>query len=115
MLRRLSPWKDSMSPTRPMIVRTTPRLTNAWPPTLSTRSVTWAICSSVASGAITTTMALTLAVCPRGGRPFRHAGRPVRRSHGDVRDLRLDPPAGNQLDDEHRGEDQRATEEDPAG
>ena len=49
MLRRLRPWKDSMSPTRPMIVRTTPRLTNAWPPTPSTRSVTCAICSSVAS------------------------------------------------------------------
>ena len=56
MLRRLRPWKDSMSPTRPMIVRTTPRLTKAWPPVSSTRSVTVAICSSVAPGAITTTM-----------------------------------------------------------
>src|ERR1700712_1642072 len=60
MPRRLRPWKDSMSPTRPMIVRVTPRLTKACPPTPSTRSVTCAICSSVASGAITTTMRQTL-------------------------------------------------------
>ena len=47
-----------MSPTRPMIVRTTPLATNASPPTLSTLSTTWAICSSVAPGAMTTTIGL---------------------------------------------------------
>src|SRR5215469_6091732 len=46
-----------MSPTRPTIVRDTPLLTNASPPAARTMSTTAAISASVASGAITTTMA----------------------------------------------------------
>jgi hypothetical protein len=49
-----------MSPTRPMIVRTRPLETNASPPTASTRATTAAMSSSVASGAMTTTMAANL-------------------------------------------------------
>ena len=88
MPRRLRPWKDSMSPTRPMIVRVTPRLTNACPPVSSTRSVTWAICSSVAPGAITTTMVEARVRRPDAGTDIQH---PI--SDCDVRDLRLDLPA----------------------
>jgi hypothetical protein len=44
-----------MSPTRPMIVRVTPRLTNASPPTDSTRAITPSTSSAEASGFMTTT------------------------------------------------------------
>jgi hypothetical protein len=59
-VRRLRWWKESMSPTRPMIVRTSPLETNASPPTASTRATTAAMSSSVASGDMTTTMAANL-------------------------------------------------------
>ena len=71
-VRRLRPWKESMSPTRPMIVRTSPLLTNAEPPTPSTFSTTCATSASVASGAITTTMgssSLSSRVSGIGGSP----------------------------------------------
>ena len=109
MPRRLRPWKDSMSPTRPMIVRVTPRLTNACPPVSSTRSVTWAICSSVAPGAITTTMLSRLGATSGWPEPDIH--HPI--SDCDVRDLRLDPAPGHQLDDQHGGQDQRPAEQHP--
>ena len=67
--RRFSPWKESTSPTSPMIVRTTPLLTNAEPPTLSTFSTTWAMSSSLASGDMTTTMVFLFSSVPsRAGR-----------------------------------------------
>src|SRR5205823_4578896 len=55
-LRRLSAPKCSTSPTRPTIVRDTPRLTNASPPAARTSSTIASTSSCVASGAITTTM-----------------------------------------------------------
>src|SRR3954452_6690267 len=45
-----------MSPTRPTMVRWTPRLTNAEPPAPSTRVTTASTSSGDASGRITTTM-----------------------------------------------------------
>src|SRR5918999_573935 len=54
--RRLSVPSCSMSPTRPAIVRVTPRLTNASPPAVSTSATTVLISAWVASGAITITM-----------------------------------------------------------
>ena len=45
-----------MSPTSPTIVRVSPRLTNASPPASVTRATTASTSSSVASGAITTTI-----------------------------------------------------------
>src|SRR6266540_3414245 len=45
-----------MSPTSPMMVRTTPLDTFASPPTASTLATTCAMSASVASGRITTTM-----------------------------------------------------------
>ncbi len=56
MARRFSPPNVSTSPTRPMMVRVTPRLTNASPPTDSTRAMTALMSSASASGFITTTM-----------------------------------------------------------
>ena len=53
--RRFSSEKLSMSPTRPMIVRVTPRLTNASPPTDWTRATTPSISSAEAPGCMTTT------------------------------------------------------------
>ena len=54
--RRFSPPKATTSPTRPTIVRCTPRLTNADPPACSTRSTTASTCSGGAPGRMTTTM-----------------------------------------------------------
>ncbi len=54
--RSSSPLNASTSPTSPMIVRTTPRLTKAWPPAASTRSTTCRTSWSVALALITTTM-----------------------------------------------------------
>src|SRR3954453_12179215 len=59
--RRLRVWNCSMSPTRPTIVRVTPRLTKAEPPASSTRDTIAATSSEEASGLITTTIGLT---CP---------------------------------------------------
>src|SRR5437763_2748215 len=52
---RFSDWNCSMSPTRPTIVRCTPRLTNAEPPAARTVSTTASSCSPVASDAMTMT------------------------------------------------------------
>src|SRR4051812_3643115 len=54
--RRLRVSNCSTSPTRPTIVRWTPRLTNADPPAPCTVRTTASSCSAVASGPITTTM-----------------------------------------------------------
>ena len=56
MLRKFSVSSWSMSPTRPTIVRDTPRLTNASPPAPRTSSTTPSTSASPASVAITTTM-----------------------------------------------------------
>jgi hypothetical protein len=56
MARRFRPPNVSTSPTSPMMVRVTPRLTNASPPTDSTRAMTALTSSVSASGFITTTM-----------------------------------------------------------
>ena len=56
MARRFSVWNCSRSPTRPMMVRVTPRLTNASPPAFSTRVTTASTFSAAAPGAMTTTM-----------------------------------------------------------
>ena len=45
------------------MVRTTPLLTKASPPTLSTFSTTWAMSASVASGDMTTTMVVPSLAC----------------------------------------------------
>src|SRR4051794_27709302 len=55
--RRLRVSNCSTSPTRPTIVRCTPRLTNADPPAPCTVRTTASSSSAVASGDITTTMA----------------------------------------------------------
>ena len=46
----------SMSPLSPMIVRDSPRLTNASPPASRTTLTTWSTSDAVASSAITTTI-----------------------------------------------------------
>ena len=76
-----------MSPTSPMIVRTTPLLTKASPPTLSTFSTTRSTSSAVASGVMTMTMVF-LSVCApdvtgpgSAGDPL-HAKRPCRDGQG---------------------------------
>src|SRR4051794_31627360 len=56
MARRFSVWNAAMSPTRPMIVRCTPRLMKASPPADSTRSTTASISSGAAPVRMTTTM-----------------------------------------------------------
>src|SRR4051794_33208403 len=130
-VRRLRWWKESMSPTRPMMVRTTPLETNASPPTASTRATTAAMSSSVASGAMTTTMAANLG---RGGHPpgpelkvrtgcdaivvsdggaTQTAGSDGPTSDGEVLALALDLAARARLDDEHRREHHRAADEHP--
>ncbi len=55
MADRLSVANASTSPTRPMMTRLTPRLTNACPPAASTRSTTASTSDGCASGAITMT------------------------------------------------------------
>src|SRR3954453_4771112 len=54
--RRFSDPNCWTSPTSPTMVRSTPRLTNASPPAVSTSETTALISASVASGAMTTTM-----------------------------------------------------------
>src|SRR6188472_1079950 len=137
-VRRLRWWKESMSPTSPMIVRVTPLLTNASPPTPSTRDTTPAMSSSVAPGAITITTGATLghrrvnavtvsAIRTRPPHRFVCAAE-RRKSHGSadesgsscrsdrqVGDFALDVAPGSQLDDEHGGDHEDAAEEHPGG
>src|SRR5262245_22455789 len=61
----------SKSPTRPMITRLTPRLTNALPPAQATRVTIASMSDGVASEAITTTMVLQSPFVPRNlERPY---------------------------------------------
>src|SRR5215218_3342472 len=68
MPRRLSPAKVSTSPTRPMMVRVTPRLTNASPPAEVTRATTATTSSVDAPGCMTTTTVPSLVGHPAGPR-----------------------------------------------
>src|SRR3954447_26098255 len=92
--RRLSVSNCSTSPTRPTIVRCTPRLTNAEPPASWTVRTTASSCSAVAPGAITTTMAAVF-----------HA-----RSDLESLDRRVGALAWAELDQQHGDEDEQSAE-----
>src|SRR4051812_206365 len=95
--RRLSVSNCSTSPTSPTIVRCTPRLTNAEPPASCTVRTTASSCSAVASGAITTTMTGVF-----------HA-----RSDLEPLDCGIDALAWADLDQQHRDEHEKRTEDEP--
>src|ERR1700728_2934034 len=86
--------KRSMSPLSPMIVRDSPRLTNASPPASRTTLTTWSTSDAVASAAITTTIGAPISrgTTPQPGcslpaatvRPPPLAGRPKFLKRSDV-------------------------------
>ena len=63
MLRRLSAPNWSTSPTRPTMVRSMPRVMNASPPAPRTSSTIPSMSCWVASGAMTTTIAVSSCCC----------------------------------------------------
>src|SRR6478752_5538954 len=65
-----------MSPTRPTIVRVTPRLTNASPPASRTRVTTASTSAGTAAGVMTTTMGFSFVGVPWGLRGARNAKKP---------------------------------------
>src|SRR4051812_18909341 len=106
-----------MSPTSPMMVRVTPLLTNAAPPTLATRSTTCVTSASVAPAAITMT---TRAPCHTDGSAVSGAmsretmpDEPL--SDRQVGDLALELAPRRQLDQQHRGEHEGATQQHAGG